>query len=797
VSRQETAAGETTGNRIQIRQDLERSEQRHQGANVLVVKDPVTRRYFRFTEAQAVIITLMDEPTDAETLAAAVSERLGQKVSPATITAFFGSLEKKLLVDTPRVRETLENVDPQKRNERNMLYWKLASFDPERVFAWLIPRTRWAFRPAFHVVGLAAILFGIFNLIENWSRLTGSLKSIFHLHALVMVIPVIFMVITIHELSHGLTCCHFGGKVHELGFMLIYFQPAFFCDVSDAWLFPSRRSRMWVTFAGGYAQFILWGFCSVIWWATNTDTWIHQMTTVVLVYSGITSLMNFNPLIKMDGYYLLSDYLEIPNLRAKAVKAVWDRVAGRPWRAGASRRERRIHLIYGAGAILFSTVFLLYVYSHLFRWVTARYEFAGLIGFAMFSTVTLRKTAAETFSGFRALAARASIKKFRNLGIAAAITLISIFGRWELKIGAKFSVTATNEREAFAETEGIVYEVRVKEGSVVRDGEVLARMRDPEKERRIQDYDTQILEKQTYLDLLREGNRAQAIETKKRQIETKETEIRNATLNEAERARLDKTLIRLAADLVFLNSELKRQRELLVQELVSRDKVDRALHDVQTKESEIAEKKEDIRMIDERERALVAQKQAELRELQSELKDLETGSRPLELRREEAGIAGLVRLRQLLKDELAKMEIKAPIDGVVATPDVEKKRNTHLEVGEPFCLIVDRHEIRAEMLVPEKEVADVEIGDQVWMKLDGYTSEDIPGRVDFISDVVKTTPEGERVIVVRSLIDSNNTRLRTGLGGSAKIYAGERRIIEIVTRRLVRWIKTELLPIMP
>ena len=176
-------------------------------------------------------------------------------------------------------------------------------------------------------------------------------------------------------------------------------------------MFPAYLLQMLVTFAGGYAQFILWGFCSVIWWATNTDTWIHQVTTVVLVYSGITSLMNFNPLIKMDGYYLLSDYLEIPNLRAKAVKAVWDRVAGRPWRAGASRRERRIHLIYGTGAILFSTVFLLYVYSHLFTWVKTRYEFAGLIGFAMFSTVTLRKTAAETFSGFRALAARASIKK--------------------------------------------------------------------------------------------------------------------------------------------------------------------------------------------------------------------------------------------------------------------------------------------------------------------------------------------------------------------------------------------------
>ena len=106
--------------------------------------------------------------------------------------------------------------------------------------------------------------------------------------------------------------------------MLIYFQPAFYCDVSDSWMFPSRRNRMLVTLAGGYAQLVIWGLCTIIWRITDTDTFINHVTLIVILFSGLQTLVNFNPLIKLDGYYMLSDYLEIPNLRAKALSGAAD-----------------------------------------------------------------------------------------------------------------------------------------------------------------------------------------------------------------------------------------------------------------------------------------------------------------------------------------------------------------------------------------------------------------------------------------------------------------------------------------
>src|SRR5204863_3512827 len=151
---------------------------------------------------------------------------------------------------------------------------------------------------------------------------------------------------------------------------------------------------------------------------------VNQIVFVVITYSGLHSLVNFNPLIKLDGYYILSDYLEIPNLRAKSFRSLWSWVAGKhssphPW------HDEPAQLVFGAASIVFSTTLLIYVYSALYTWATSNFAFAGLVGFAMFSTFTLKRTAGESIAGLRAVVTRAAYRKMRNLGIAAAVVLIA------------------------------------------------------------------------------------------------------------------------------------------------------------------------------------------------------------------------------------------------------------------------------------------------------------------------------------------------------------------------------------
>src|ERR1051326_2803728 len=278
--------------------------------------------------------------------------------------------------------------------------------------------------------------------------------------------------------------------------MLIYFGPAFFCDVSDSWMFPSKTQRMWVTFAGGYFQLIIWGLCTMAWRITDTDTVINEVAFIVMVFAGLQTLFNFNPLIKLDGYYMLSDWLEIPNLRSKAFTSLWSWIRRKPLPLGEAGpkgpgegrwKEERAQLIYGAASIIFSTTLLIYVYTALYTWATATFAFAGLVGFAMFSTYTLKRTAGESIEGLRAVATRTTFRKFRNGGIVLGALLVAFIGRWELKVPAEFRVVARNELTVRSETDGVIVEMLIHEGTRVQKGDVLARLRDFAKQQQISD----------------------------------------------------------------------------------------------------------------------------------------------------------------------------------------------------------------------------------------------------------------------------------------------------------------------
>src|SRR5689334_21752872 len=148
-----------------LRQGLEFSPQQQQGKSFVVVKDPVTARYFRFTEAQAAILDCLRDPIDDAALAQKVGERLGGQVPLALIQGFLKSLEDKWLLDTPEVLAKVADVKchqlPSAGAGSNILYLKVASFNPEKIFAWLLPRTQWAFTKPFHVFGALAILTGL------------------------------------------------------------------------------------------------------------------------------------------------------------------------------------------------------------------------------------------------------------------------------------------------------------------------------------------------------------------------------------------------------------------------------------------------------------------------------------------------------------------------------------------------------------------------------------------------------------------------------------------------------------
>src|SRR5205085_15593 len=148
-------------------------------------------------------------------------------------------------------------------------------------------------------------------IASKWGEFSVALDDLYHFRYSPADLFVLWLtgttIIVIHELGHGYTCKHFGGQVHEIGAMLLYFEPAFFCNVNDSWTFPELKARLWVTAAGSWIQLVVASIAAIIWWAATPGTLVSQVAFAAVLIGGFTTvLMNANPLIPLDGYYALS-----------------------------------------------------------------------------------------------------------------------------------------------------------------------------------------------------------------------------------------------------------------------------------------------------------------------------------------------------------------------------------------------------------------------------------------------------------------------------------------------------------
>src|SRR5213594_1177715 len=466
-----------------FRGDLVASRQVTAEGVVFVVKDPVRDRFYRLPEEAHFIAEQLDGETPPDVIRRRTEEKFHTSLPPADLNAFVGSLNAAGLLDTGK------NGDGKPRARRlqgNPLHLRIRFFDPNRLFDYLVGRVRFFFTPLFLLISAVIILGAVYVAFANWEDAVQNLSRLFRYSAIPVILLVVFLVVTAHEFAHGLTCKHFGGEVHELGFLLLYFQPALYCNVSDAWLFPEKSKRLWVTFAGVYFELFVWALATLTWRLTNPETWPNLVALVVMATSGIKTFLNLNPLLRLDGYYLLSDYLEIPNLRRRAFRYIGTGIkrllgSAGPESTEATPRERRLFLVYGLVATVFSFVLLGFVVVKLSN-LLLPYQTAGLLLFTFLFVPRVRRRLGRL--GFqpsipfrREKSSRALIKRPATMvALLAGLLAVLFLVPMELKATGEFKVLPSGNADVRAEVTGIIAKIYVDEWNEVRAGDLIARL---------------------------------------------------------------------------------------------------------------------------------------------------------------------------------------------------------------------------------------------------------------------------------------------------------------------------------
>jgi multidrug resistance efflux pump len=710
-------------------------------------------------------------------------------------------------------------------------------FDPDRLFNFLIGRIRLFFTPAFLIFSALVIVLAVGVAVANWQDAVRDFSRLARYSAIPLIVAVVFLVVTAHEFAHGLTCKYFGGEVHELGFLLIYLQPALYCNVSDAWLFPEKSKRLWVAFAGPYFELFLWGLATLAWRVTDVETGINYLALIVMVTSGIKTLLNFNPLIKLDGYYLLSDWLEIPNLRKKGFACFSDGIrklfgGQAPRFDQMSMRECRICLSYGlvagvgsfwllgyaivklGGSLLQPSQPMAFALSAWFLGINFRNRVRRLVSkqskandhpddpdstesdsFDARATparaepvapaeglAAIPANEADTGNGSRsapaAEAPAATVPKKRKkaaralkrlavlvvLGGAAAAALVYLHP--ELRVKGPFDVLPVRNADVRAEIEGIIEEISVDEGQTVQKGQLIARLMDRDVEAELHKTDAAIEEAQAKLKLLLAGPRPEEIE----------------------QARIE-----LAKDIqavTFATNRLVRFRILYDEKLLSKQEL-------------------------EDNEALLSLARAEQAAAKSKLEVLLAGSRPEEIEAMKAACALLETQRRYLQEQLRLMRVLSPASGIVATPSRQlmEMKNQLVKKGDLIAKVDDLKTITAEMVISERDIADVKVGQKVVLKARAYPEITFYGKVTSIAMAAQVSSSSSasalaqaqgsapttltrsavapKTITITTEIDNPNLLLKPEMTGQAKISCGQRRMLDVAIRRLARTAKVE------
>lgn len=477
------------------------------GDPVIVVRMPGTESIYRFVPLQWQLVQLFDGQRSFKEVADLYLQQTGAATSEDDVRelASFLQSQTQLLYKTPLEQNIALQQELRSSREKRSRFKDLSDIpikvweDADGYISRLYPRLKFLFTPWF--VWLSVGMFALMGWMwaDRFGEVWSDSFAFYNFTAksgsdLVEFWFLFGAMAFVHETAHGLAAKHYGTTIERMGFTLLYFAPSFYCDATQVWVLGGKWARIATAFAGIWLDLVVCFFATVVWWGTATGMLIHDWAYKVMMVTGLgVSILNLNPLIKLDGYLIFSELVHEPTLKESSTeylsawmrKYVFGLAVEVPY---VPRRKRPFYVIYGILSGAYSYVllsFLMLITYHILLAYSPEWAFlpAVAIGCWVFrSRIRLVGKFMKLVYLDKKERVRAWLTPRRIAVLGVTISILLFVPVWPDFVQAPFLVQAAHRYPVRTAVPGVIEQVSVQEGEHVAAGSLLLRMRNLELE---------------------------------------------------------------------------------------------------------------------------------------------------------------------------------------------------------------------------------------------------------------------------------------------------------------------------
>jgi putative peptide zinc metalloprotease protein len=470
------------------------------GERTIRIYVPASRGMYTLTPDQWALAQLFNGERSYGEIAELYSQQNGIQYDAESVRDFAANLESSEFWYKTEQEKNIQLMklsleDRKKRLKQKSIWADLSdvnfpAFNPDRAVTWVHDKTRFIYTLWFTVASGIVVLISVGITIAHWPQIwqdslnfylwNRTWMDMFYIYTLGMA------TVALHEFAHAHACKHYGGRVPAMGFSLVYLLPAFFTDTTEGFVHATLHQRLVIAFAGVWSEILLYAIVTPVWWGTQPGTPVHNAAYFVMILCGFMNVVvNWNPLMKLDGYYMLCDIVGINNLKEDSTAYTSALVKKHIWRLPVEvpyvPRQRRLGFVVYAlvsGAYSYMILYILASFAgNIVRSFSPEWGFVPELGVAAI-IFRSRIRLLVNFMKFLYLDKKDRILAWftpKHTAMAAGtLVLLLAIPVWKESIVGKFVLEPVNKAVVRAHVAGTVSKIYVQEGEVVPQGSLLA-----------------------------------------------------------------------------------------------------------------------------------------------------------------------------------------------------------------------------------------------------------------------------------------------------------------------------------